>query len=186
MKQNEINRLLPEIFQRTARAGNPLAGLLEVMETLHAPSEAVLAGLDATFDPLRCPDEFVTFLAGWVDLERIFDEAYFTSKDPRRSPITTGLGRLRALVSTAADLSQWRGTARGMLHFLRVATGEEAFAIDEQVPGSDGRPRPFHITVRAPASTADHRPLLERIIEMEKPAYVTYQLDFEKKAGPSG
>ena len=186
MKQNEIKRLLPEIFQRTARDRNPLGGLLRVMETLHEPSEAVLASLDSTFDPLRCPDEFVTFLAGWVDLERIFDEAHLASKDLRRSPITTGLGRLRSLISAAAELSQWRGTARGMLHFLRTATGEDAFAIDEQVPGPDGRPRPFHITVRAPESAADHKSLLERIIELEKPAYVTYQLVFEKKTGQPG
>ena len=39
--------------------------------------------------------------------------------------------------------------------------------------GSDGRPKPFHIRVRAPQEAAPYRVMIERIIESEKPAYVT-------------
>jgi len=56
MKQTEIAQLLPSVFQRTLRKGNPLAGLLAVMEALQQPSEDVLARLDAIFDPRRTPD----------------------------------------------------------------------------------------------------------------------------------
>jgi phage tail-like protein len=165
MKRNEIARLLPGVFQRTLEEGGPLASLLDVMEALHAPSEAALAELPSLFDPLRAPERFVPFLARWVDLG---------------VPVTTGLGRMRALVSAAVELSRWRGTARGLLLFLRTATGREDFVIEERVPGSGGRPRPFHLRVRAPAALAPHQPMVEAIIEREKPAYVTYELLFEQ------
>jgi phage tail-like protein len=163
MKRNEIARLLPGVFQRTLDESGPLVALLDVMEALHAPSEAALAGLPSLFDPLRAPERFVPFLARWVDLG---------------VPVTTGLGRLRELVAAAVELSRWRGTARGLLLFLRTATGREDFVIEERVPGANGRPRPFHLRVRAPAELAPHRPMVEAIIEREKPAYVTYELHF--------
>jgi phage tail-like protein len=169
MKSAEILRLLPGVFQRTAREGSPLAALLGVMEALHAPSEQVLENLDALFDPRRAPDRFVPFLARWVDLDL---------------PVTTGLGRLRELAAAGVELSRWRGTARGLLLFLSTATGRKDFEVDERVPGPNGLPRPFHIRVRAPEELAAHRPMLERIIELEKPAYVTYELHFTQPPQP--
>jgi len=169
MKSAEILRLLPGVFQRTARPGSPLAALLSVMEVLHAPSEQVLENLDALFDPRRAPDRFVPFLARWVDLDL---------------PVTTGLGRLRELAAAGVELSRWRGTARGLLLFLSTATGRKDFEVDERVPGPNGLPRPFHIRVLAPAELAAHRPMLERIIELEKPAYVTYELHFAQPPQP--
>jgi phage tail-like protein len=162
MKRTEIARLLPGVFQR-ALDGGPLLALLDVMEALHAPSEAVLADLDALFNPYRAPDAFVPLLARWVDLDL---------------PVTTGLGRMRELVAAGVELSRWRGTARGLRLFLQTATGVKDFVIDERVPGPDGRPRPFHFQVSAPAPLEPHRVLLERIIEREKPAYVTHELRF--------
>jgi hypothetical protein len=95
------------------------------------------------------------------------------------------LGRLRELIAQAAFLSQWRGTSRGLLRFLEAATGVQGFAIDEQVPGPDGLPRPFHLRVRAPQTTKPYSVLIERIIEIEKPAYVTYELAFETPGQPA-
>ena len=112
MKQAEIATLLPGVFQRAIRPGTPLAALLAVMEAQHAPVEALLVELDGYFDPYRAPDLFVTLLAGWVDLDRLFaappealDEANI------RHLYGPGLGRLRELVAAAAYLSRWRGTA---------------------------------------------------------------------------
>lgn len=167
MQRKEIERLLPGVFQSTLVEGGPLAALLAVMDDLHARPEAVLSSLETTFDPRRAPDAFVPFLARWVNLE---------------VRVTTGLGRLRELVAVAVELSRWRGTAHGLLRFLETATGERGFRIDEGVPDATGRPRPFHIRVTAPPSVAAHRPMLEQIIEREKPAYVTYELML---AGPS-
>lgn len=171
MRSPEIRRLLPGVFQRTAQPASPLAALLEAMEVLHAPSEGVLSRLESHFDPRRAPDRFVPFLARWVGMDL---------------PVTTGLGRLRELVAAAVDISRWRGTARGLRLFLTTATGRTDFEVDESVPGPDGLPRPFHIRVRAPAEVEAHRLLLERIIEREKPAYVTYELHFVRPPKGAG
>jgi phage tail-like protein len=178
MKSAEIERLLPSVFQRVVREQNPLRALLEVMEGLHRPSEGILQRLDATFDPRRAPEPFVPFLARWVDLERLLVEPGEGSWARRLRPtISTGLGRLRELIAGAAFLSKWRGTRQGLLRFLRTATGEEGFEIRENVD-SQGRPRLFHIVVCAPAALQPHRALMERIIDLEKPAYVTSELVF--------
>ena len=180
MKQKAIEFLLPEVFRRTVRPGDPLAALLRTMEDLHEPSVEILGRLDAVLDPYRTPDEFVPYLARWLDLERLFDnpDDEYNVPEEGRNPISSGLGRLRELIAWAAVLSQRRGTRQGLLKFLEVATGLTGFAVDEEVPGKDGRPIPFHLRVRAPKAARIHRSLMERIITLEKPAYVTYELDF--------
>lgn len=170
MQRREIERLLPGVIQRTLSESPLLVGFLEAMGTLQEPSEAVLETLAANFDPRRAPDAFVPFLARWVELSL---------------PVSTGLGRMRELIASAVELSQWRGTARGLLRFLEVATGVKGFRVEERVPDAAGHPRAFHIQVIAPAAVQPHQPMLERIIEMEKPAYVTYELRFEPAPGGS-
>jgi phage tail-like protein len=168
MKRNEIEQLLPEIFRRTARPGTPLFALLEVMEALHAPPEAVLEPLDGYFDPYRAPERFVPFLARWVDLGYLLVDEGADATAPPTFP--GGLGRLRDLIASAARLSKLRGTVRGLVLFLEI---------EEQVPGENGVPRPFHMRVRAPAASEPLRRLVAQIVEMEKPAYLTYELVFD-------
>jgi phage tail-like protein len=183
MKRTEIKTLLPEVFQRTCRrdqttgqTGGLLDALLAVMEALHAPAEAVLAELGSAFDPRRTRETFVPFLARWVDLERIFAPNDPLARQGRSRPAgSIALGRLRELTASAAWLSKWRGTLPGLQRFLQIATGEHAFIIRENLD-AQGQTCLFHFTVQAPATLAPHRPLLERIIESEKPAYCTYDL----------
>lgn len=179
MRRADIQELLPEVMQRTVRPETLLFGLLEVMEGLQEPSESRLDKLDSYFDPRRCRDEFVPFLARWVNLESLLQEDSGPAVSGGRT-LSTGLGRLRELIAAASQLSRWRGTAKGLLAFLQTATGTAGFRIDERVQGQDGRLRPFHIRVTAPAATRMHRVLLEKIIELEKPSYVTYELRFEE------
>lgn len=180
MKREEIARLLPEVFQRTVTPGSPLAALLAVMEALPAPAEAALANLEDYFDPYQAPDAFAAYLAGWVDLDRLFSQTPARLDDETATTLfPPGLGRLRELIAAAAYLSRWRGTSRGLIGFLETATGIPGFTITESPPGEDGQPRPFHILVEAPRETAVYQPLLERIIQAEKPVYVTYELVFK-------
>lgn len=187
MKSKEIKRILPSVFQRTVQPGNPLFAILDVMEMMHGPSEAALGNLEANFNVHRAPDAFVAYLASWVDLEVLLD---FPPKERSASTasLSTGLGRLRELTSAASTLSKWRGTHKGLCLFLEAATGTKGFNVDEQVRGEDGKVEPFHVRVSAPKDLAQHRVLIERIVELEKPAYVTYELEFgsqqEKKTGP--
>ena len=192
MKRADIELLLPEIFRRTLpppempqvesshpQDANPLALFLDAMELLHAPDEDVIAALDRYFDPYRAPDQFAAYLAGWVDLDDLWvaNPQEFTAATV--PPFPAGVGRLRELIAAAAYLSRWRGTAKGLLKFLETATGASGFIIDEQVLDADDQPILFHIRVNVPAAAAVYRPLIERIISKEKPAYVTYEIRIE-------
>jgi phage tail-like protein len=177
MKQSQIKRLLPFVFQRTAGPETPMLAVLEVMQAMHEPPESVLERIDSIFDPRRTPDEFVPYLAGWVDLGVLLDLSRSGTQSPTSS-LSTGLGRLRELVASAATLSEWRGTRKGLQLFLEIATGERGFEINEHVIGENGSTRPFHVSITAPSSVSQHRSLIEKIIELEKPAFVTFELNF--------
>ena len=185
MKRSEIKRLLPRVFRatikdetpedRTPKDETPLGALLDLMAALQEPSEMAIENLDATFDPRRTADAFVPYLGGWVDLERLYDErpGDDVSAHP---PIGPGMGRLRELVASAAWLSQWRGTSRGLVRFLEIATGVKGFTIEEELKDDHGLPLPFQIRVRGPKEAEPYKPLVERIIRSEKPAYVKFEL----------
>jgi phage tail-like protein len=176
MKATRIKRLLPYNYQEAAEASGPVATILAVMEELHAQPEAVLSQLDTYFDPYRAPDDFIPFLASWVDLEVLLDRS--RSSSAGNVSFRTGTGRLRELIQAAATLSRWRGTRKGLLLFLETATGLSGFTIDEESVDEQGVPVPFHLRITAPAESSMDRSLLEHIIELEKPAYVTYELLF--------
>lgn len=170
MLPSEIERLLPGVFQRTlGEEGSPLAALIQAMGALHEPSERALESLDANFDPRRTDQRFVPLLARWMDLELA---------------LPAGPGRLRELTAAAFQLAQWRGTSRGLVRFLEIATGETGFRVDERVPDARGGARPFHVRITMPAAVADRRAFLEQIIEREKPAYVTFEITFSRPQSP--
>jgi phage tail-like protein len=177
VKRSDIARLLPSVYQRTLEETGPLAALLAVMEELHAPAETSLAGLSLFLDPRRAPEPFVPFLAQWVGLMPLITGGDRWQTDAL-DEWPGELEPLRELVARAASLSRCRGTTRGLVHFLETATGQAGIRIDERVGGSEGRVRPFHVRIVAPAVLASKSELVERIIESEKPAYVTYEVEY--------
>ena len=182
MKREAIRRLLPAVFQRAVEPDTPLAALLGAMEQLHAPSEEILRDLSAVLNPRSTPDRFLPYLSRWVNLDWLFEPMLEEwSRDPRRPvPFPPGMGSMRELVALAYRLNRESGTATGLLLFLRTATGAAGFTIEENPAGPDGAPVPYHMRVRAPLSAAPYRGMVQRIIEFEKPAYVTYELVFEE------
>ena len=88
--------------------------------------------------------------------------------------------QLRELIALASELSKWRGTLKGLKLFLETATANEGFEITDIPKNSGIKVIPFHIEVVAPEKSWPQRGLIERIIEQEKPAYVTYGLRFKK------
>jgi phage tail-like protein len=191
VRSAEIARLLPDVFQYALRPPDAgvvepdrrMAALLAVMEGLHQPVEDVLDGLHEHLDPRLAPARFVPYLAGWVDLDWLLMAA---PGQPVTGPVplASGMDRLRELVAAASYLARWRGTARGLLRFLDSATGVTGFLVEENVTvgetadGPQRRPKPFHIRVLAPPGAEPYRPLIERIVAAEKPAYVTWELAF--------
>ena len=185
MDSAAIARLLPGVFQipldpqsaGILQTDHRLAALLGAMETLHEPAEAVLDGLQDHLDPRLAPGRFVPYLAGWVDLDWLLAAAP-GQPGSAPAPLASGLGNLRELVAAAAELARWRGTARGLLRFLDTATGIPGFQIEENVSGETRTPLAFHLRILAPAAAQGYRPLIERVIVAEKPAYATYELVF--------
>jgi phage tail-like protein len=169
MNQDGIKNLLPAMFRQASREGGPLSSIFGVMEALHEKTETTLSELDRVFAPLRTDDPFVPFLSKWVDLDWIIGDA-----DGGPSPIDTAC--FRELIAIAWYLSQWRGTARGLLLFLETATGVQGFAVSENITDEKGHPLPFHIEIAVPKDAGGMIHLIERIVENEKPAYVTYSL----------
>ncbi|MEU8315163.1 phage tail protein [Micromonospora sp. NPDC048887] len=170
MRRAAIERLLPAAYQRAAGPGSVLGALLDVMEALHAPDEAVLADVDALFAPYRTPDGFVAYLTRWVAMDHVVAA-------PRAdAPLPLPAGRLRDLVAHGALLARWRGTPHGMRTALELATGVTGFVLDEPPD------RPFHLVVRVPPAAAGRLALVTRIVEAEKPAAVTVEV----VTGPDG
>ncbi|MFG1656067.1 phage tail protein [Micromonospora chersina] len=173
MRRAAIERLLPAAYQRAAGPGSVLGALLDVMEALHAPDEAVLADVDALFAPYRTPDGFVAYLARWVAMDHVVAA-------PRAdAPLPLPVGRLRDLVAHGALLARWRGTPYGMRTALELATGVTGFVLEEPAD------RPFHVVVRVPAAAADRLTLVNRIVEAEKPAAVTVEVTTDPTAEPT-
>lgn len=173
MRRAAIERLLPAAYQRAAGPGSVLGALLDVMEALHAPDEAVLADVDALFAPYRTPDGFVAYLTRWVAMDHVVAA-------PRAdAPLPLPLGRLRDLVAHGALLARWRGTPYGMRTALELATGVTGFVLDEPAD------RPFHVVVRVPPAAADRLALVTRVVEAEKPAAVTVEITTAPAAGPA-
>ncbi|MEH0819806.1 phage tail protein [Micromonospora sp. CPCC 205714] len=173
MRRAAIERLLPTAYQRAAGPGSVLGALLDVMEALHAPDEAVLADVDALFGPYRAPDGFVAYLTRWVAMDHVL-------ASPRPdAPPELPVGRLRDLVAHGAHLARWRGTPYGMRTALDLATGVTGFVLDEPVD------RPFHLVVRVPPAAAGLLAVINRIVAAEKPAAVTAEVVLLGDADPA-
>ncbi|MCK6547512.1 phage tail protein [Myxococcota bacterium] len=160
MRSDEIARLLPEVVERSLGESPPLAALVEVMDVLHAPVEALLRDLDAAFDPRRTRDDLVPILSEWTGVGW-------------PAP-TLGDGLTRELVARAASLWRHRGTARAFVEVLELATGLSGFELVEDAPG---RPE-HHVVVVAPAEARAHARLVERVVRQEKPAHVTFEITY--------
>jgi phage tail-like protein len=163
MRHQAIERLLPAAYQRAAIQGSVLYALLDVMETMHAPDEEVLATVDDLFAAYRTRDQLLPFLARWLALDHLLPPP--DAGASARLPVP--VGRLRNLVAEGAVLAQWRGTPEGLRRMLEIATGVSGFLIEEP------RNRPYHFVVHVPTDAADQLPLIRRIVEAEKPAATT-------------
>jgi len=156
--------LLPDVIRRGAGPGTPLSALLHVMESMHEPAEAALLGLPAMLDPQSTRDDFVPLLASWVGLDDLI---------PDGAEFEAGNGRLRQVVATSAARARRRGTLDGLRETLAIATGRLDITVDDTVTGPDGGILPFHVDVVVPAAAAGLLELVNRLVEHEKPAFVT-------------
>lgn len=176
---------LPGIYREIDFMGR----FLNIFEQAFDPAVQTIDVLWAYLDPLTAPEAMLPFLAHWVawPMERRWD-----SKQQRR------------LIRNAVTLYRWHGTRRGLRFYLHLYTGlpldehlpesekhisiEEIFSLGfvlgKTIVGQDsmlGGGRPYHFIVRLRPDSPDQidERLVREIIEREKPAFCTYDLDIE-------
>lgn len=182
MKRDAIVERLPDVFKQAATGeGNPLAGVLGVMEELHARDEDILAGFGRYVDPRRTTDEFVPYLAAWVDYAWLLLDPPDNPYADVQRPFAGGLGRLRELVAWAAAESKWRGTSAGLVRLLERATGVQGYRVEETVTDESQQPLPFRVRVVVPRQAEQYQDLVRRIVEHEKPAHVIATVALEQE-----
>ncbi len=158
---------LPALYQEDDFAQGLLAALDEVL----APVVSTLDNFDAYLDPRLTPDDFLTWLGGWVGIA--IDE-------------TWSMDRRREAVARAVDLYRLRGTASGLGQQIEIHTGGTveivenggtAWSID---PGGElpGSPRPLvvvRVHVDDPKSIDPTR--LDALVGAAKPAHVEHRVE---------
>lgn len=159
-KEDSYLGYLPAIY----REDDFLGRFLKVFQDILSPVESALDNLHYYFDPLMAPEEFLAWLASWIDLA--LDENW---------PI----GKRRQLIRAGAELYRWRGTKRGLREYLRIYTGVEP-EIVEHFAGSEKGPYHFEVVLllKDPAALDERR--VRQVITAEKPAHTTYELVIEK------
>jgi len=146
---------LPPIYQRDPFLGR----FLLAFEGLLAPIEQTVDHFDLYLSPRTTPECFLEHLARWLGMA--LDEKW---------PAATR----RALLAEAVELYRRRGTRWGLSRYIEIVTG----VVPEIVEPED-RPFHFRVVLRPPAGQAVDLATVERIIQANKPAHTTYELDSE-------
>ncbi|HNI35648.1 MAG TPA: phage tail protein [Microthrixaceae bacterium] len=162
-----ISRQLPAILQDDELILN----IVGALDTVLAPIFLTLDNLDAYFDPMLAPDDFVQWLAEWMGL--LLDETW---------PIEF----TRAAVASTADLYRWRGTARGIREVLEMYTGVPVTIAEsggatwssDPDPIPPGSPVPaLTVGIPLPDLSATDVRRLDLIIGSLKPAHIPHQIE---------
>jgi phage tail-like protein len=152
---------LPAVYQDNdfgMRFVGALEGLLD-------PIMAILDSLPAHFDPSYAPRDVLELLSHWLGVE--LDES---------QPVAARRETLRK----AAELSRFRGTARGMQLALDLAFPEVPLRVEDQgkvltKPGEEIPPRQF-IVYCDKAIPEEIQARVARCIEQHKPVDTPYRL----------
>ncbi len=175
---------LPDTYREVDFVGR----MLKIFEENFEPDVQIFDTLWAYLDPILASEPMLPFLAHWVGWEL--------------TPLID-IKRQRYLIKQAMQIYRWRGTRRGLRFYIHLFTG---LPLDEYLPESEKHISIFEITGRGfilgeanlglNASTGGGRPfhfivrirndlqnsldlsLIRQIIEQEKPAFCTYDLEF--------
>lgn len=178
---------LPDFYREIDFIGR----FLKVFEQTFEPAVNTLDSLWAYLDPLTAPSALLPFLAHWVGWD--FDAPLH----PQRQ---------RFLIRHALEIYRWRGTRRGLRFYLHLATGlpigddieaesakpigiHEAFSqglvlgaahLGEDASLGGGRPYHFTICLRPGPDHPIDEALVRHIVDQEKPAFCTYDLEIHR------
>lgn len=145
---------LPEIYH-TEFMGKFLA----LFESILAPLEWQVENFDLYLSPRTAPAAFLPWLANWFDI--VFDESWSE-------------GQRRQLLNEAHYIYGRRGTKASLERLLEIYTGTKP-----EITDVHERLQAFTFEVRINKREREvNRVLIERLIEVNKPAYTSYQLLF--------
>ncbi len=162
-----IGQCLPAVYLEDPFTQRFTAALDDVL----APVFLALDSFGSYLDPDLTPEDFLSWLAGWVAFG--VDES-------------AGLALRRDLVRHAVDLHRWRGTARGLAEHVRLLTGGEVEVDDSGgcgyseepggvLPGTG--PARVCVRVRVPDPAAVELPQLRAAVAELVPAHVRVTVD---------
>ncbi|MFF4369393.1 phage tail protein [Streptomyces sp. NPDC001594] len=165
-----IGGMLPAVFQEDGFVQRFTAGLDDVV----APVISTLDCLEHYLDPALAPEDFLPWLAGWLDVD------LGNAPDPARR---------RRLLVAAGDLYRRRGTAAGLRDHLWLMFGGRVEVEDGSVVsvrtspsvtgGLGGRALPASplLTVRIAPEVAVDRAVVERFVAAAKPAHLPHVVE---------
>lgn len=153
---------LPGIYHESDFLGR----FLLIFEHILSPIDRTIENIPDYFDPELAPPDVVTWLGSWLGL--VLDARW---PEERR----------RDVVKAAPELFRWRGTRRGLAHFLRLYTGIEPEITEPSLRDiANDRNQAYRFTVRLRVGRRSplSRQLVETIIETEKPAFAACNLEW--------
>ncbi len=146
---------LPYIYSE-----HPFLGrYLLIFEDLFGPFDQVVGHFDLFLDPRTAPETFLSTLAEWLGL--VLDDRWPAE-------------RRRAILRSAVELYDYRGTKVGMTKLLEASTGCEV-EVEEHAAG----PHSFHVTIHQRPDQDVDEGMVRNLIDTNKPAHTVYQLEIE-------
>jgi len=141
------------------------------LDEVIAPVLLALDNLDAYFDPMLAPPDFLEWLATWVGID--IDETWPEHKQ-------------REQVRSAVDLYRWRGTKKGMTDVIRLYCDVEPEIIDNggtsysegptgPLPGSPTPSLLVRVTIPSGRDIDESR--LHELVNTAKPAYLDHSIE---------
>lgn len=170
--------LLAPLLGEPLSADPFLRRFLAILEPAMWPVVEVLDSFAAYLDPFTTNEEFLAWLASWLDAT--LDE-------------TWPVDRRRRLVASAVVLYRWRGTRRGMIEYLTAYLGtvpdviddaERVTVADAPVTDATDTPPSFRVVVDGPVAEAELA-RLRAIVELAKPAHAGYRIEVRTRRARS-
>ncbi|GAB4276292.1 MAG: hypothetical protein Kow0080_26480 [Candidatus Promineifilaceae bacterium] len=134
---------------------------LAIFESILLPIQWHIDNFDLYLNPGTVPAEFLPWLAGWFDV--VFNDSWTEAQR-------------RLFLQEAHQLFARRGTRWALARLLEIYLGVKP-EIDDT--GSNLDPFTFAVNIPLPEKEIK-RPLVERLIDLHKPAHTSYKLRFQK------
>jgi phage tail-like protein len=144
---------LPYIYSEDEFLGR----FLLIFEDLFGPLEGTIAHFDLFLDPRTAPESFLSALADWLGL--VLDDRWPAA-------------RRRAILESAVELYDFRGTKKGLTRLLEASTNCQV-EIAENVDG----PHTFRVTLTPAEGQSVDEQMVRHLVETNKPAHTVYQLE---------